>query len=89
MKLIDTSIRHDDGSITERYTDTGNINTAKFKAVPYEFCPQRNMWVNRYFCLYERCFSGAFGNHVFKTDGKGVQYKSLEECEKAIEEATK
>ena len=74
MKLIDTTIIYDDGTKSERYTDTGDIETATFKAVPYEYRYSNGYTekVPRYFLLYERCPSGCFGNYV---TGKRIEFK--------------
>lgn len=85
MKLIDTSVLYDDGTKSEIYTDTVDIKTAKYKVVPYEFDYHLNQWTEKFFYIYKRCESGMFGNHVFKDNGKGKKFKTVAECEEAIE----
>ena len=73
IKLIDTSIHYDDGSIDERYTDTGDMRTYKYKAVPCEY--RGNKKVPRYFKVYD-----CFGCRVERDE----IYKTLKECEEML-----
>lgn len=78
-KLIDTSIIYDDGSKNERYTETGNIDNARFKAVPYEYDYSGGYTekVSRYFIVYKRCPSGNFGNYL---EDKKIKKYTIQEC---------
>jgi hypothetical protein len=85
MKLIDTSITYDDGTKTEIYTDTGNIKTANFKVVPYNF-DQKTGIEEKYYLVYKRCKDNCFGDYL---NGIRNKHKTLEQCEMEIENLTK
>jgi len=64
------------------YFDTEDIKKSKFKVRKYNYY---NGYCEPYYCIYVRTKSGAYGNHMETYADKPPHYKTIKECEKAIE----